>query len=515
MTTLLRRHFLAQASAAALALATARLPGFAQRTPSPWLFNVLDFGAKGDGVTNDATAIQAAIEACAAQRGGTVLLPAGCVFLSGTLVLKSFVTLEIQSGAVLKASPDRDKFRKLGSLLFALDAQSVTVRGGGVIDGNFPAFLKERTAQGYNVLEPFLGPYDPLYDKPGKDHDTGRPRVILLVGCKGVRLEEFTIRDSPTWTIHTIGCENLLVSRVTIRNSLEVPNCDGIDVDHCRNVRIENCDFIAGDDCICLKASRNFMEYGDCENIVVANSIFQSSSSGLKVEAEGSAAIRMATFTGCVIVKSNRGIAINNRDGGLVEDLLFADIKITTDLRPSMWWGAGEPIYVTNMPRNLQMQPSWVRNIRFSNISAVGESGAYLYGWPGQELENITLDNVDLTLEHKSPLRGGYYDLRPGDLDVAKVFPHAIAGVYAERVNGLALQNVAVHWRPPTQDYYGVSLELHHVRGLNLEDVTGRQGRISLAPSVSAAQEAKRAAISPAQTDASPDQIMDDLTTRF
>ena len=201
--------------------------------------------------------------------------------------MRAFVRFEIEAGAILKASPDRDDFRKLGALLFALGAGDVTICGGGRIDGNFHAFLSDRTPQGYTVVEPFLGPYDPLYDKPGKDHPDGRPRMVLLVDCTGARLQDLTIHDSPTWTIHPIGCENLSVSNLTIRNSLEVPNCDGIDIDHCRNVRIENCDFIAGDDCIVLKASRNFMEFGDCENIVVSNCILSSSSAAIKVEAGG------------------------------------------------------------------------------------------------------------------------------------------------------------------------------------------------------------------------------------
>ena len=104
----------------------------------------------------------------------------------------------IETGATLKASGDRNDFRALGALVFALEARDVTIAGGGTIDGNFRPYFTERDAGGWKVTSPFLGPYDPLYDKPGKDHPDGRPRVILLVECEGARLQDFAIRDAPT-----------------------------------------------------------------------------------------------------------------------------------------------------------------------------------------------------------------------------------------------------------------------------------------------------------------------------
>ena len=120
-------------------------------------YDVTRYGAKGDGVTKDTAAIQRAVDA-AARVGGTVVLPSGKTFLSGTIVLADNVTLFIETGATLKASGDRDDFRALGALVFALKARDVTIAGGGTIDGNFRPYFTERDSGGWKVTSPFLGP---------------------------------------------------------------------------------------------------------------------------------------------------------------------------------------------------------------------------------------------------------------------------------------------------------------------------------------------------------------------
>jgi hypothetical protein len=426
-------------------------------------YDVTRFGAKGDGVTNDTAAIQRAIDA-AARAGGTVVLPAGKTFLSGTLTLKDNITFFIETGATLKATGDRDDFRALGALLFALRARGVTIAGGGTIDGNFRPYFTERDSGGWKVTSPFLGPYDPLYDKPGKDHPDGRPRVILLVECQGARLRDFTIRDAPTWTIHTVGCENLSLARLTIRNNWEVPNCDGMGIDHCQRVRIESCDVRAADDGIVLRASRMFNEYGPSEDIVVSNCVLSSRSAAIKIDPEGPGTVRMASVTNCTIEKSNRGICVHVRDGGTVENLVFSDMAITTELQESHWWGAGEPVHVSCLPRATGAPLGAIRHLEFNNLICAGESGAYLRG-----CDDVTLNNVQLTFQKTSSIAGGFYDLRPGDVG-GGIVQHRIAGVYAQDAQRLALRGVSVQNFDP-------ALEAHHVTG-ELIGITGSGERV-------------------------------------
>ena len=471
MTDLSRRTFLSRASAVAAASLLPNSDLLAAHAPRE-VFDVLRFGARGDGRTNDAKAIQRAIDACAMQGGGIVTLAPGRTFVSGTISLRSHVNLRIEDGATLKASGDRDDFRALGSLIFADHADNVAISGNGKIDGNFHAFLKDRVDGGYRVVQPFLGPYDPLYGMERRNPPDGRPRMILLVGCKGARLGNFTIFDSPTWTIHPIGCEDLDISSITIRNSLEVPNCDGMDIDHCRNVRVDNCDIQAGDDCIVLKTSRNFSKYGPCENIAVSNCVLTSSSAAIKIEPEGPDAIRMAVFSGCTISNSNRGIAVFNRDQALIENLIFTDMVITTELKPAMWWGAGEPVQISNLPRSPGMTGGIIRDLQFSNLICRGESGIYIHGWADCLIDRVAFSNVNLALQKTSKITGGFYDLRPGEV-AGGIYRHTIAGVYCEQAQNLALQNVSVDWKGPLPAYYGPALEARNIQNLLLSNFRG------------------------------------------
>ena len=340
-----------------------------------------------------------------------VTLEPNHVYVSGTLVLRPGVQFHLAGGSVLRASPSRDDFRALGALLLAKVADDLHVSGTGVIDGNFQAFFPPKGPQGYPVPQPFLGPYDPLLDASSLNPPDGRPRMILLVNCRRVLLEQFIIRDSPTWTIHPVGCEDLRISGLSILNNLDVPNCDGIDIDHCRRVHIEGCTIVAGDDCLVLKASRNFGQYGPCEGLTITNCTLESSSAAIKVEPEGPYPVRSAVVSNCSIVRSNRCISILNRDGATVEDLLFTDIVIDTKMRSAMWWGSGEPVAVSSLPRHTGGPAGLLRNVGFANLLCRGESGIYLRGANEAPLQDITFTRVSIAVEKTTPIQGGFYDM--------------------------------------------------------------------------------------------------------
>lgn len=474
-----RRQFLATLQGAAAALA---LPSFlsasAQQVSSEQdlrnIWNPLGFGARGDGLTKDTAALQSTIDACAKAGGGVVLLPPGHTFLSGSLTLRSHVEFHLAGGSRLLTSPDRTDFHDSGSLLFAKDAVDIHISGTGVIDGAFPSFLPPKGPAGYPVPQPFLGPYDPLYGPENRNPPDGRPRMIILVNCRNLLLEGFTIRDSPTWTIHPIGCEGLHITGISILNDLDVPNCDGIDIDHCRNVRIEGCNIVAGDDCLVLKASRNFGQYGPCEGITITNCTLESSSAGIKVETEGAFPLRSAVVSNCTIVRSNRGLSLLNRDGATVEDLLFTDMTIETKMRPMMWWGSGEPIALSSVPRTKGGPAGTMRGLRFTNMVCRSESGIYLRGTAGAPLRDISLLGVDLRIAKTTTFPGGFYDMRPGDaFGDSGLDRRPTAGVFAAEVQGLQLDAVRVAWTGSSPAYYGAALALENCSEVSLSGVTG------------------------------------------
>ena len=461
----------------ALAVAAARA------ADQPGSYNVLDYGAKGDGTNNDTIAVQQAVDACAANGGGQVTLPGGKVFLTGAITLRSGVDFHLTRGAVLKGSPRWQDYGEAGALLFAKDAAGVSISGDGELDGNDHAVwqkLADETAGG-DVNKPgwwppaFGGVWWPFgRGATDKTLAAGRPMQIILIGCTRVRVRDITIRNAPSWTVHPVGCEDLVIDSISILNDWNVPNNDGIDLDHCRNVRVANCHIDTADDGIVLKNTPNFASYGRSENITVTGCTIASRSCALKLdEAYAPPGIRNVVFDACVIFRSNRGLCIQSRDAGDIENILFSNMTIETQLQSNKWWGAGEPIHVSLLPRHPDTKPGHVRQIRFSNILCKGESGIYLRGCATQPLEDIEFDNVRVEVGKTTGLPGGFYDDRPiGEAtggQFAGIYTNAIAGIFAREVNGLTIRNTQVVWAGKKNRIYGEALDEAKIQNLTLD----------------------------------------------
>lgn len=301
--------------------------------------------------------IQRALDEAAAAGGGRVALGPG-IHLCGTLTMGSHTELYLEAGARLKASPSPDDFEQQhiaglyggnsgGFLIQARDAEHVSISGPGTIDGS--------------ALDYMDGWWNEPYIRAPK---AWRPRGVGFFGCKHVRLCDFTFRDSASWTLHLTGCDDVLVQGVHILNRLDVPNCDGIDPDHCRNVRIIGCHIEAADDAIVLKNTREHENLGPCENVVVSSCTLVSTSSAIKLGTESAGDFRNIVVDSCVVHSSHRGLAIQLRDHGTIENVSFSNCIVETRLFHERYWGRGEPIYVTTVPRHDGDKPGRVRDVQ-------------------------------------------------------------------------------------------------------------------------------------------------------
>ena len=416
-------------------------------------FNVTGYGAKGNGVTDDAKAIQRAIDACSASGGGSVVFPSGKTFMAGPLHLKSNVDLHLQPNSILLANPDEAVYiesafrgnRGEGMMwISGKDIQNISITGRGRIDGNGVAFMGRELDDSYEL-------------KPVTDFDP-RPHVLTLVNASNVKINGVTIANSAYWTVHLVGCYDVAISDISLLNNLKIRNGDGIDIDHSRKVRISNCFIESGDDCICLKNRREFEEYGPCEDVVVTNCIMTSRSCAVKIGSENMDAIRRVLFDNCIITKSNRGIGIQNRDEGTISDITFSNMTVDCRLFSDVWWGKSEPIYVTSYPRarGNHKDAGWrfpkgatqgecgeVSNIRFIDIYSTSENGIFLGCDEPGKIRNVTLDNIDLTLLKPAQYEGGVFDRRPCEGEGFIKAPSS--GIYTENIENLNINRLNIH----------------------------------------------------------------------
>ena len=440
------------------------------------VFNVRDYGASGKKEDNAQALIQRAIDECARAGGGMVYFPPGA-YTTGTLFLRSHVRIHVEAGATIYSSKEPADFPQVGpahmtprSLFFGEDLEHVTLEGRGTIDGQGEYYWAEKTFRDW-----FIYPNEVVAEKAGlpltrafpTDNSVGH--LVLLLRCQDVRIENLNFLHSPSWTMHLYGCERLVIDGVYIYTSMrDGVWADGIDPDGCRDVRISNCTINTGDDAIVFYSMNWYGPALPCENITITNCRLSSSSSALKFCDGNMAAVRNVLVDNCILTGSNRGIAVMLFDGGVVENVVLSNLVIETKRFDWFWWGDGDPIHFNLVQRHeidptldpsKDPPPGIIRNVTLSNIIAHGPGPCRIHGHVDSPLENITFDNVRLTV----------------DADPESPWQKAPVALTIENARNFRLNDVEIIWEGPTSSHWQSALVVNNVKGLVLDGLSARQ----------------------------------------
>ena len=436
--------------AATSLLATAFRPRLrAAAAAGPRVFDVGDYGAAGDGTRLDTAAIQRAVdEAAASGRGAQVLLRGGRRYLIGALVLKAGIDFHLADDAEILVSADPKDFGGRAAIT-ALDAQGLRLSGTGTINGRSPEFMDH-----YDAENEWWRP------------KAFRPRLVALTGCRDLEIHDLTFRQAPSWTLHLLGCERTLVDGIKIQNQLDVPNCDGIDPDHCRDLVIRNCHIVCGDDAIVVKTTRQGASYGPSSNIRVSDCVIETQDAGVKIGTETTQDICDVRFERCEIRTSSRGICIQLRDEGNIFKVDFRDITFAARYFSDPWWGRGEGISLTAIPRAPGAGIGALHDVRISNVTGRAENSVRISGSAASRVRDITLENVAMTLGRSTKYRGGLWDNRPTTA-VPGIEEHGNPGYAIRHADRVSLKDCRVAWGPNPPDYFTHALEAEDVTGLS------------------------------------------------
>jgi polygalacturonase len=365
-------------------------PFTAAAAPSP-VCDVTHYGAKADGTTNNAHAIQAAIDDCAAKGGGTVRL-AGGTFLSGPVVLKSHITLDIEAGATLLGSPDQNLyplmtvFRAKGrqSLVSAKDAEDLTITGGGTIDGNGSGWWAEaRREKDHGVVE------DVVF----------RPRLVVFDRCRHILIDHVTIENSPSWQVVPYYSDDVTIRNGTIYAPAHSPNTDGIDPFSSSHVTIDHMKIDDGDDNVAIKSGLpGTTGNRPATDIAVTNCLFLHGH-GMSIGSEIAGGVQNVHVSNIVFRGTDNGIRIKSaRDRGAdIGDLRFSDIKMEDVKTPLLIteYYPHIPAYDTAHPVT-PLTPHF-HDIHITNLTATGaKQTGIVAGLPESPIRSLFLDNVHL-----------------------------------------------------------------------------------------------------------------------
>jgi len=415
------RHYLTQHSRKAMLLWIALQIGCtaAPSVRHAGLFNILDYGATGNGKTLATRAIQQAVDACAEAGGGKVIIPPG-KYLTTPIFLRSNVHVEVMAGATLLGSTAISdhpgiqgryagmELEIYASMFTGHDLENVSITGRGTLDGQGEVWWEAHRSDGRKE------------EGEKKILAYSRPRMINLYRSRNILIQGVTIVNSPSWTVHLVECEDVVVDGIAIINPEDGPNTDGVNPESCRNVRIANCFFDTGDDCITLKSGRD--EEGrrmgkPTENVTITNCVMYKGHGAIVIGSEMSGGVRNVTASNIVCVGTDRAVRIKSTRGrgGVVENIRFTNFVIDN---------VREPIYITTYYTKTDPEPVSERTPIFRDIA----------------ISHFTIKNSPVTA-----LIYGLPEMPIQGLRISDVVADTKKGIICESANGVELHDVEVN----------------------------------------------------------------------
>ncbi|HSQ47971.1 MAG TPA: glycoside hydrolase family 28 protein [Lutibacter sp.] len=395
-------------------------PNFPDKT-----FNILDFGAVADGVTNNTVAFQNAIKKCSESGGGKVIVPKG-KYLTGAIHLDNNVNLHLEEESeilfstnpldypIVHTSFEGIELMNYSPLIYAYKKKNIAVTGKGILNGQASnenwwvwkghevyGWKKRDPSQlNENVLPRLAKMSEDNVDVSERIFGEGyylRPSFLQPFDCENVLIKDVKIINAPFWVLHPIKCTNVIIDGVTVES--HGPNNDGCDPEYSKNVIIINCTFNTGDDCIAIKAGRDAEGRRvaiKSENIVIQNCKMIDGHGGVVIGSEASAGVRNVFVDNCVMDSPNLDRAIriktNSKRGGVIENIYVRNLVVgevkEAVLRINMFYD-----YYGNQTGDFMPV---VQNIHLENIKVKygGKYGILAKGYKESTIKNVTFKNV-------------------------------------------------------------------------------------------------------------------------
>jgi polygalacturonase len=410
----------------------------------------------------DFASVQAAIDFLSEKdEKRELVIPAGVVE-TGALSLISNLTLNLEKGAVLKFVDDPSLYEPIWTrwegiecyamhpLLYASECENVTVTGLGVIEGSgqawwakFAKIEQEDRVEPREDYEWRLAKLNPDY----KERTGGgarpctqflRPPLIQFWKCKNITIENFTLQNSPFWTLHTVYSEDITIQKLIIKNPANAINTDAIDIDSCKNVVIQDCLFDVGDDAITLKSGSGVDGLRvniPTENVKVRNCKILASHGGIAIGSETAGGIKNVDVKDCHFLGTQRGIRLKSRRGrgGTIENITLENLEMDGCWCPivlGMYFAPGilpheEATLLSVEAQAVVPTTPQIKNIKIKNINAINvrSTAAFIVGLPESQIKNVEIDNFNWSLAptedlletwNSEPTKGLFHDENRG-----------------------------------------------------------------------------------------------------